>query len=180
MQLTPSELMVSDSIHSLSFKSTGSFDHTLLMISTRDTWERTERESVCEHSIHVLLLYGFLHGWIFTFTDFKGFGHSVAQLGSAAWSLLSTQTRCAGGSSECLQPQEEAAVSICNPFTDVLLVSVRELTALFSKLDLVLSHQAHLCMQLVWSSLELVSWILWLYPVEPLYCPSLKYIHISV
>lgn len=179
-RLTPSELMVSGSIHSPSFELIGSFVHTLLVTSMKDTWERTEREGGCEHSMHAKLLYSFLHvGWIFTFIDFTEFGCAVAQAVLPGACCL-PQTLCAGGYSECLQPQEVAAISICNLFSNVLLIAVRELPVLLSKLHLFLSHQAHLCMQLVWSSLQVVSWFLCLYPVEPLYCPSLKYVRISV
>lgn len=51
--------------------------------------------------------------------DFKGFGCTAAQLGSAAQSLMS-----AWGS------VLEAAASVCNPFPNDPLVSVRELTVL--------------------------------------------------
>lgn len=42
------------------------------------------------------------------------------------------QTLGAEGYTECLQPQEEAALSICHPFTNVLVVSVRELAVLIA------------------------------------------------
>lgn len=178
-QLTPGELRVSDAIHSLSFKLIGSFVHTLLITGMKDTWERIECVCIsiaCMQSCYIAfyVLVEFLH--LLILRVLAVLWHSWAVLPGAC---CLPQTPGAEGYSECLQPQE-AALSICNPFTNVLLVSVRGLTALLSKLHLFLSHQAHLCMQPVWNSLLLFSWFLCLYPVEPLYCPSLKYIHISV
>lgn len=46
---------------------------------------------------------------------------------------------CAEGYSERLQPQEVAGISICNPFSNTLLVSARELTVLLSKFHLFIS-----------------------------------------
>lgn len=88
--------------------------HTLLITSMRNSWERTGSvwaQHACKVAVHVLHV-----GGIFTFSDFKGFGSTAAQLGNSTWSLLPTSD-CAEGYCKCLQPGEEAAGSSCNPLT---------------------------------------------------------------